>query len=97
QYKAAVELLDPWDQKSPDDMALAYLLGTALLKDKQLDRGAKVIDRIMRKGESAESRLLMGTAKLNSLDFTGARDELQKAADLNPALPEVHASLGLAL
>ena len=97
RYKAAVELLDPWDQKSPDDMALAYLLGTALLKDKQLDRGAKVIDRIMRKGETAESRLLMGTAKLNSLDFTGARDELQKAAELNPALPEVHASLGLAL
>ena len=97
QYKAAVELLDPWDQKAPDDMALAYLLGTALLKDKQSDRGAKVLDRILRKGESAESRLLMGTARLNSLDFTGARDEFQKAVELNPKLPEAHGSLGLAL
>jgi len=97
QYKAAVELLDPWDQRSPDDMALAYLLGTALLKDKQSDRGAKVLDRILRKGESAESRLLMGTARLNTLDFAGARDELQKATELNPKLPEVHGSLGLAL
>jgi tetratricopeptide (TPR) repeat protein len=97
QYRAAVALLDPWEQKTPDDMALAYLLGTALLKDKQAERGAAVIDRILRKGDSAESRLLIGTAKLNSLDFTGARDELQKAAELNPKLPEVHGSLGLAL
>ena len=97
QYKAAVDLLDPWDQKTPDDMALAYLLGTALLTDRQSERGAKVIDRIISKGESAESRLLIGTAKLNSLDYTGARDDLQKADELNPKLPEAHCSLGLAL
>ena len=97
QYKPAIELLNGYDQKTPDDMALAYLLGTALLKDKQSERGGVVIDRILRKGESAESRLLMGTVKLNSLDFTGARDELQRAAELNPKLPEVHGSLGLAL
>jgi Tfp pilus assembly protein PilF len=27
-YKATIELLDPWEKQAPDDMALAYLLGT---------------------------------------------------------------------
>jgi len=97
QYKAAAERLEPWEKRAPDDLTLAYLLGTALIRDHQTERGAMVLDRILRRGDSAEAQLLMGTAKLNSLDFTGARDEFEKAIRLNPALPEAHASLGLAL
>ncbi|HXJ39176.1 MAG TPA: tetratricopeptide repeat protein, partial [Bryobacteraceae bacterium] len=38
-----------------------------------------------------------GSARMNSLDFTGARDEFEKAVALNPKLPEANASLGLSL
>ena len=96
-YSSAVELLDPWDRQTPDDPALAYLLGTALIRGKQTARGEVVIDRILRKGESAEAHLLLGTAHLNSLDFTAARDDFEKAVALNPKLQEANASLGLAL
>src|SRR5439155_254895 len=53
-YKAAIALLDPWEKRSPEDLALAYLLGTALIRDRQTERGSVVIDRILRKGDSAE-------------------------------------------
>lgn len=96
-YAAAVALLDPWDKQTPDDPALAYLLGTALIRGKETERGEVVIDRILRKGESAEAHLLLGTARMNSLDFTAARDEFEKAVQLNPKLQEANASLGLAL
>jgi Flp pilus assembly protein TadD len=96
-YKKAIELLEPWEKATPDDLALNYLLGTALIRDRQTERGSKVIDRILRHGDSAEARLLLATAKLNARDISGAREDLEKAIELNPKLPEAHAYLGLAL
>jgi len=72
-YKKAVELLDPWERETPDDLTLNYLLGTALIRDNQTARGSQVIDRILRNGDSAEARLLLGPTKLNAKDFAGAR------------------------
>src|SRR5215831_8299847 len=58
------ELLTPLSGKRPDDLAIAYLLGTALIRDNQVARGQVVIDRILRNGDSAEARLLLGTTRL---------------------------------
>jgi len=96
-YKKVIALLEPLEKEKPEDPAVNYLLGSALLHDKQTDRGAAVIDRILRKGESAEARLLLGTAKLNASDYAGARADFLKALELNPQVPDGHASLGLAL
>ncbi len=96
-YKAAVAILEPLRTTLPDDEAFDYLLGTALLRDNQIDRGSALIDRILRHGESAEASLLLGTAKLDVHDYLGAREDFQKAVTLNPKLPEAHAYLGLAL
>lgn len=96
-YKKAVALLEPIQKATPDDLGLDYLLGIALLQDKQTDRGSQVIDRILRRGDSAESRLLLGVMQLNTRDFAGARDNLRKAVALNPKLPDAHMYLGLAL
>ena len=38
----------------PDDLAVTYLLGTALVRDGEVKRGQLVIDRILRNG--AQSR-----------------------------------------
>ena len=96
QDKQVIELLTPIATQRPDDLAVAYVLGSALVRDKQIERGQAMIDRIMRNGDSAEARLMLGTAKMGAMDYTGAITEFQKAVELNPNLPDVHAFLGVA-
>jgi tetratricopeptide (TPR) repeat protein len=95
--KSVIELLTPLAAARPDDLAVAYLLGTALVRDKQVERGQVVIDRILRNGDSAEARLLLGTTKLSARDYPAALIDLAKAVELNPKLPDVYAFYGQAL
>lgn len=97
ENKKVVELLSPLEPTHRDDRALIYLLGTALIRDNQIDRGQKVIDRILRDGDSAEVRLLMGSAKLAGHDIRGAIVDLQRAVELNSTLPSVHSIYAQAL
>ena len=92
-----IRVLEPEEQKYPDDLAIAYLLGTALIREKRVEEGQVLVDRILRNGESAEAHLMLGTAKMGAQDFAGARDEFAKAVALNPNLPEVHALYAKAL
>ena len=96
--KRVIELLTPWQQRvDANSAAINYLLGTALVRDGQTAQGQLVIDRILKDGDSAEARLLVGSTKFFTNDFSGALTDLQKAAELNPNLPDVHAYYGLAL
>ena len=97
ENKQVVDLLSPLEPTHEDNRALSYLLGTALIRDNQIDRGQKDIDRILHDGDSAEARLLMGTAKLEGHDIPGAIDDLQRAIELNPKLPSAHAMYARAL
>jgi Flp pilus assembly protein TadD len=97
QDKKVIELLDPLEQQSGNDLAVTYMLGTALVRDGQSDKGQVLIDKILKDGDSAEARLLIGTTKLMVNDFQGALTDLQKAVDLNPELPDVFAYYGAAL
>jgi tetratricopeptide (TPR) repeat protein len=97
QNKDVVRLLAPLEKAQPDDPTFVYLLGTALVRDGQTAPGQVVIDKILRNGDSAESRLLMGTAKYMVADFAGAREDFAKAVALNAALPEAQAYYGMAL
>jgi tetratricopeptide (TPR) repeat protein len=76
---------------------MTYMLGTALIRDGQIGRGQLVIDPILKNGDSAEARLLMGTTKLIANDLSGAVLDLRKAVELNPNLPEVYSYYGSAL
>jgi len=91
-----IELLTPVENQDQNDLAIAYMLGTALLRNKQTDLGQRILDRILRQGDSAEARLLLGTAKLNALEYPDALADLRKAAELNPHLPDVYSYLGRA-
>ncbi|HEY2014531.1 MAG TPA: tetratricopeptide repeat protein, partial [Bryobacteraceae bacterium] len=71
--------------------------GTALIRDNQLARGQALVDRILRDGDSAEARLLLGTTKMNAQEFAEALVDLKKAVELNPQLPDVFSYYGLAL
>lgn len=92
-----VELLAPHEAAYGEDRAFAFLLGSALVQENDLKRGQIFIDRVLRGGDSAEAHLLMGAAHLRARDLQAARDELRRAAELNPSLPTVHSVLGKAL
>ena len=92
-----VELLSPLEAELGDDRLFAYLLGHALLRLKEVQRGQAVIDRLFRGGESAEGHLLLGLQYMGRTDTRQAVPEFQRAAELNPDLPTVHSLLGVAL
>jgi tetratricopeptide (TPR) repeat protein len=97
QSREAVSVLEPREPMFGDDLAFAYVLGTALLQTGDEQRGQQYIDRIFRAGDSAEGHLLMGTAHLNRFDYPAARKELERAVQLNPRLPTVNSAYGRAM
>lgn len=97
ENKKVIDLLSPLDRQPEDDKALNYMLGTALIRDNQPQRGQLLVDRILRDGDSAEARLLMGATKMSVQDFAGALEDFKKAVELNPQLPDVYGYYGMAL
>jgi len=97
ENQKVIALLDPLEASHGDDLAITYLLGTALVRDRQVARGQVIIEKILKNGDSAEARLLLGTTKLLMNDAPGALVDLQKAVELDPALPSAHAYYGRAL
>lgn len=95
--RQVVELLDPLASRFGDDRAYAYLLGTALIQQQQLERGQTIIDRIFRAPNSPEAHVLMGVALLERKDYPAAAQEFAKAIALNPDLATVHSLNGRAL
>jgi tetratricopeptide (TPR) repeat protein len=89
-----ITLLSPVAQP---DLGIRYMLGTALIRDGRVEQGQVVIDPILKNGDSAEARLLMGTTKLMVNDLNGAVSDLRKAVELNPNLPDVYSYYGSAL
>lgn len=97
EYKRAIELLTPHEVTYGEDRVFLYLLGTALIRDKQTEKGQRVIDKILRDGDSAEAHLMLGAARLSVYDFPGAVQEIARAIELNPTLPTAHSYYGNAL
>jgi len=92
-----IALLAPIEPQHQDDLALAYMLGLAYLQEKNVEKGGPLVDRILKRGESAEAHLMMGVAKRAAKDLSGGLEELAKAVALDPALPGVHSLYGRAL
>ena len=92
-----IALLQPLESSRPDDQVIAYLLGMAYLATKDEEKGQLLIDRILRHGDSAPARVLMGMAKRTAGDMNGAAEDLKRAVELDPDLPGVHGMYGQAL
>lgn len=97
EYKKVIELLSPLEAIDPNNRTLAYVLGSALVGDGQVQRGQLIIDRVFRGDDSAEGRLLIGSILLLADDGQNAIKELEKAIELNPKLPTLRAWYGRAL
>ena len=96
RYKDAIALVDPAYQANPDDKALAYVLGVALIKDGQIEKGQPVIDRILAHGDTAEANLLLGASALAAGDDEKALRTLRRAVDLDARLPGIWSLYGRA-
>jgi len=97
QFKKVVETMTPLEATAAQDRAVAYLMGMALILDEQPARGQVFIEHILKDGDSAEARLLMGVTRLMAMEPAAARDDFARAVELNPKLPSAHGSLGQAL
>ena len=93
--EAVVQLLQPI--KNSEDLGVAYMLGIALLRMHRVGEAQTYLDRILRNGDTAEARFLLGTRIFESGDYPAAAKQLASAAELNPNLPEVESLYGRAL
>ncbi|HEY8461482.1 MAG TPA: tetratricopeptide repeat protein [Blastocatellia bacterium] len=97
EYKKVIDLLSPMEADYGDNRAFAYLFGNALISDNQTLKGQALIDRVFRDEDSAEARLLIGSVLLLADDKHAALKEFDRAIELNPKLPSLHAWRGRAL
>ena len=92
-----ITLLRPLEQADPSDLATAYMLGTALIREHRIKEGEVLLDRILRNGDSAEARFLLGTQYYESGNYPASVKELAGAIELNPNLPGLQSYYGMAL
>lgn len=83
-YKEAIAIAEPLEAAHPDDLALAYVLGTAYLRTKQEDKGMTLVRKIMEKGDTPEVRMMLGDAYTLGNEFKAAAAEYQNAIDKDP-------------
>jgi len=95
--REAIALLQPAYKANPDDRAIEYALGTALIREGRLDEGEIIIDRILKAGDSADVDLLMGAAQLAGGDPKKAASTIRKALNMDANLPGGWSLYGQAL
>ena len=96
-HKAVIQLLQPLEAAHSDDLGLAYMLGMAFLREGRAQDAQARLDRILRNGDSAEARFLLGVRMFESGDYPAAVKQLAGAAELNPSLPQLQSLYGQAL
>jgi tetratricopeptide (TPR) repeat protein len=69
----------------------------ALIRHGRVAEGQTRVDRILRRGDSAEGHFLMGSALFTGGNYPAAVAELSKAAALNPDVPSLQSYYGQAL
>lgn len=83
----AVTLLQPAYNADPDDRAVNFALGTALIRAGQIDRGEVIIEQVAKTGSQNEVDLLTGAAQLAAHNSTAAESTIHKALESDPNLP----------
>jgi tetratricopeptide (TPR) repeat protein len=97
ENKKVIELLTPVEQANGDDLAIDYMLGTALVRDGQPEKGQVLVDKILKNGDSAEAHFLLGSQMFAVGDFPAAVKQFAAAIELNPSLPDLQSAYGRAL
>lgn len=94
---AVEELLRPLAAARPDDRAVTYLLGMALVRNGKVREGQRLVETLLRDGDSAEAQYLVGSAAFMAGDYPQAVERFSRALELNPRLPSLRSYYGRAL
>jgi tetratricopeptide (TPR) repeat protein len=97
EFQRAIDLLLPLESTHPDQPALDYLLGMAMIRAGRVADGQLRVNRILGRGESAEGRFMLGAALFTAGNFPAAAAEFSKAVALNPDVPSLQSYYGQAL
>jgi tetratricopeptide (TPR) repeat protein len=97
EYQQAIDTIQPLEGANSGEPALDYVLGMALIRSGKVAEGQIRVDRILRRGDSAEGHLLLGSALFESGNYPAALKEFNQAAALNPDVPSLQSYLGQAL
>jgi tetratricopeptide (TPR) repeat protein len=97
RFDEVVELLAPFEGELGANRLWLYLYGTSLIRGGEAAKGERIVDRLLRQGESAEAHIMLGTAYLMVRDIPGAVAEFQKALEINPELPSANRLTAMAL
>ncbi len=97
EWKSAIDLLLPLEPSHPENAALDYVLGMAMIRDGRIPEGQLRVDRILGRGESAEGHFMLGAARFSAGNFPAAAKEFERAQTLNSNLPSLHSYYGQAL
>jgi tetratricopeptide (TPR) repeat protein len=92
-----IGLLSPIASAHPGDPAVNYMLGMALIRSGNMEKGQALVDSILRDSESAEAHFLLGSVAFMAKDYPGAVKEFSKAISINPDLPSLQSYYGQAL
>jgi tetratricopeptide (TPR) repeat protein len=97
QDDRAIAVLRPVATAQPDDLGVAWLLGSALIRTGHKRDGLELVEKVAKLGNSAEAYLLAGQTALKMNEFERARDDAEGALRLNPQLPGVMTLRGMVL
>lgn len=95
--KRVIDLLSPLAPAHPGDRAIVYMLGMALIRSGDLEKGQALVDGMLRDGDSAEAHFLLGSVVFMAKDYPSAVKEFATAMTLNPDLPSLYSYYGQAL
>lgn len=87
QNTQVVKILSPVIESHPDDLAVAWELGSALIHDGRTSEGLSLVERVAVSGSRAEAYLLAGRTALQLNQFERARDDAAAAVRLDTKLP----------
>ena len=93
ENKKVIALLDA--PELADDRAVSYLLGTALIRDSQVERGQRIVNRVFQEG-SAEGLMMLGAAQFAVQENKKAVATLEQALAKNSKLPGLYSLYGRA-
>jgi tetratricopeptide (TPR) repeat protein len=96
-YKKVIDSLTPLAEADPNNRTVAFLLGSALIGDGQVTRGQELVDKVFHDDDSPQAHLLLGSILLLADDGHGAIREFERAIQLDPKWPTLHAWYGRAL
>jgi tetratricopeptide (TPR) repeat protein len=90
----AISVLTPLEAKHPDDLSLAWALGSAMIRTGRSADGLPLVVMVAEKGHSAEANLLAAQTYLAKSEFERADAFAKEALKLDPLLKGLHSLSG---